>query len=172
MSTLRRAAKRVVFNPAALGGARLVEGSLKLAAHVWSRYRAEALIENLGDRSGIHHSTQLKYPENIRVGDRVWVGPRCTLGARSPIILEDFARISSGVVLETASLDLDADLPYPHVSKPIRIGRGAWIAANAVVLGGVTVGEYAVVGAGAVVTKDVPPRTIVVGAKTRAWTKR
>jgi acetyltransferase-like isoleucine patch superfamily enzyme len=48
-------------------------------------------------------------------------------------------------------------------TAPIRIGRGVWIAAGATVLQGVTVGEDAVVAAGAVVTKDVPPRTLVGG---------
>jgi acetyltransferase-like isoleucine patch superfamily enzyme len=50
---------------------------------------------------------------------------------------------------------------------PIRIGRGAWIAAGATVLQGVTVGDDAVVAAGAVVTKDVPPRTLVAGVPAR-----
>ena len=50
---------------------------------------------------------------------------------------------------------------------PIRIGRGVWIAAGATVLQGVTVGDDAVVAAGAVVTKDVPPRTLVAGVPAR-----
>lgn len=47
--------------------------------------------------------------------------------------------------------------------KPIRIQKGAWIGANAVILAGVSVGKYAIVGAGAVVTKDVPDYAVVVG---------
>jgi acetyltransferase-like isoleucine patch superfamily enzyme len=50
---------------------------------------------------------------------------------------------------------------------PIRIGRGAWIAAGATVLQGVVVGDDAVVAAGAVVTKDVAPRTLVAGVPAR-----
>ena len=46
--------------------------------------------------------------------------------------------------------------------KPIRIQKGAWIGANAVILAGVSVGKYAIVGAGAVVTKDVPDYAVVV----------
>lgn len=51
---------------------------------------------------------------------------------------------------------------------PIRIERGVWIAAGATVLQGVTVGHNAVVAAGAVVTKDVPPRTLVAGVPATA----
>lgn len=58
-------------------------------------------------------------------------------------------------------------MPYPHISKPITRRRGAWIGANAIVLGGVTIGDSAVVAAGAVVTRHVPPGAIVVGAAPR-----
>ena len=50
---------------------------------------------------------------------------------------------------------------------PIRIGKGVWIGANATVLAGVTIGDHAVVAAGAVVTKDVPARAIVGGVPAR-----
>ena len=52
-------------------------------------------------------------------------------------------------------------------TAPIRIGRGLWIAAGAMVLQGVTVGDDAVVAAGAIVTRDVPPRTLVAGVPAR-----
>jgi len=89
------------------------------------------------------------------------------MGAMSPIKIGDYVRISRGVIIETAGLDLNSDLPYAHVSKPIVIGRGVWLATNAIVLGGVTIGDHAVIGAGVVVTKDVPPHAIVVGTGNR-----
>lgn len=117
-------------------------------------------------------STAFKHIENIAIGDQVMIGPYSTLGAHSPIVLEDFVRISQGVLIETASLDLNQPVHYPHISKPITIRRGAWIGAGAMVLGGVTIGEYAVIGAGAVITKDVPPHAIVVGAGPRVLDAR
>ncbi len=53
------------------------------------------------------------------------------------------------------------------IGKPIVIGRNVWIAAGATIIGGVTVGENSVVAAGAVVTKDVPPNTLVGGNPAR-----
>jgi acetyltransferase-like isoleucine patch superfamily enzyme len=53
------------------------------------------------------------------------------------------------------------------IAKPIVIGKSAWIAANVTIIGGVTVGENAVVAAGSVVTKDVPADTLVAGNPAR-----
>ena len=53
------------------------------------------------------------------------------------------------------------------IGKPIVIERGVWIAAGAIIIGGVTVGEYSVVAAGSVVTKDVPANTLVGGNPAR-----
>lgn len=55
----------------------------------------------------------------------------------------------------------------PHTSAPIRVGNDVWIGAAAIILKGVTIGDGAVVGAGSVVTKDVPARAIVVGNPAR-----
>lgn len=131
----------------------------------WRTYcRAQSLFPAAEDLS-IALSTQFKYRENIAIGRRVMIGPDTTIGARSRVVLEDYVRISQGVTIETATLDLSHPVPYPHVSRPITIERGAWIGAGAMVLGGVTIGRYAVVGAGAIVTKDVPPHRIIVSGR-------
>lgn len=112
-------------------------------------------------------TTDFKYPERIRCGERILIGPYSSLGALGGIELGDDVRISRGVVIETASLAIDHPLPYAHTAKPIHIGAGAWIGANAVILGGVTIGSQAVVAAGAVVTKDVLPNMIVAGTPAK-----
>ena len=133
--------------------------------NAWRTYcRARSLFPAAEDLS-IALSTQFKYRKNITIGHQVMIGPDTTVGARSPVVLEDHVRISQGVTIETATLDLSQPTPYPHVSKPITIEHGAWIGAGAMVLGGVTIGRYAVVGAGAIVTKDVAPHQIVVSAR-------
>lgn len=130
----------------------------------WRTYcRIRSTFPNSRDLS-FSLSTSFKYVENISIGDGVMIGPHVTIGARSPVLLKDGVRISQGVMIETATLDLSCPLPYPHVSRPITLERGVWVGAGAMILGGVTVGEFAVVGAGAVVTRDVPPHAIIVGA--------
>lgn len=133
--------------------------------NAWRTYcRARSLFPAAEDLS-IALSTQFKYRENIAIGRQVMIGPDTTIGARSLVVIEDHVRISQGVTIETATLDLSQPIPYPHISRQITIERGAWIGAGAMVLGGVKIGRYAVVGAGAIVTKDVAPHQIIVSAR-------
>jgi len=85
------------------------------------------------------------------------------LGAKSAIIINDYVRISKDVLIETADLDLQGELPYKHRSSPIVIGHGVWIGAKSIILGGVTIGDNAVIVAGAIISKDIPANAIVVG---------
>ncbi|MBK8817496.1 MAG: acyltransferase [Methylococcaceae bacterium] len=113
----------------------------------------------------------IKYPQNIRMGAHVIIGADCQIGAMASVEISDHVRMSRGVTIETASLEISGTLPYSHKAKPIIIGKGVWLGAHVIVLGGVTIGEGAVIGAGAIVTRDVSPHSIVVGASTRQWAK-
>jgi len=56
---------------------------------------------------------------------------------------------------------------YPKSWRPVHIKKGVWVGACSTILGGVTIGEYSIIGAGSVVTKDVPPRSLVVGVPAK-----
>ena len=128
--------------------------------YYYGRYRY--YFPNGGD-SFLHGNTEIKYPENIKIGNNVIIGPGCTLGAKSEITLGDFVRISKDVVIETAGLDLQGELPYKHISNPIVIEKGVWLGTRSIILGGVTIGANAIIGAGSIITKDIPANAIVVG---------
>src|SRR6266571_1341376 len=166
MQVIKRAIRRIILTAPMRGMIWVVMFAARIVARLMSEARARTLFPNAKELH-CHWTAEVKYPENIAIGNDVSIGPYCCLGAHSPIVIEDFARLSRGVVLETAGLDTTAPLPYPHVSRPIFIGRGAWIGTNAIILGGVTVGADAVVGAGAVVTKDVSPGAVVIGVSAR-----
>ncbi|WFU75671.1 acyltransferase [Bradyrhizobium sp. CB2312] len=83
----------------------------------------------------------------------------------------DYVRLSEGACVETGGLDIGGPLPYSHVSKPIVLGKGVWLGYRSTVLAGVTIGEGSVVGAGAVVTKDVPPNSIAIGCPAKTFPK-
>ena len=135
---------------------------------LWGRMRFGARVPRRGLGCVCHWTVEIKYPENLVIGDRVIIGVNVTLGARSRITLGDDVRLSKNVQIETAGLDFSTGVaPYPHVSAPITICDGAWIGTGAVILAGVTVGRMAVVAAGAVVTSDVAPGTVVAGIPAR-----
>jgi acetyltransferase-like isoleucine patch superfamily enzyme len=100
----------------------------------------------------------------IEVGDRTYVNRRTEIVARHEIVIGADCAISWDVVIT------DSDehwMPDVEMVQPVRIGDHVWIGARALVLKGVTIGDGAVVAAGAVVTGDVPARAIVAGAPAR-----
>lgn len=105
---------------------------------------------------------------NIRIGRKVIINQGCTVYDMGGVEIADLVMIGPNVSLITASHPLDPAERRAFIEvRPIAIGRNVWIAAGATVLGGVNIGENAVVGAGAVVTRDVPPNTFVAGVPAR-----
>ena len=101
---------------------------------------------------------------NIRVGRNVFINQACMLNDIGGIEIGDDVMIGPRVSLLTAGHPLDPSRRRRQiVAAPIAIERNVWLGAGATVLQGVTVGSDAVVAAGAIVTRDVPPRTLVAG---------
>lgn len=108
------------------------------------------------------------------IGDNVWIGPGAYLDARD-LVLEHHVGWGPGAkVLGSSHTGIPVDVPIVKtdlVIRPVRVEAEADIGTNAVLLPGVTVGRGAIVGAGAVVTRDVPPYAVVAGvpAKFLRW---
>ena len=105
----------------------------------------------------------INYGKHIRIGQNVFINFDCTFLALGGITIEDDVLIGPKVSLVTENHPLDPKERKGLIGKPIHIKKNAWIGANATILPGVTIGENAVVAAGAVVSKDVPDNTIVGG---------
>lgn len=135
----------------------------------------EELLGAIGENVAIDTPFHCDHGKNIFLGNDIVIGMDCIFIDNASIRVGDRAMIASGVQLCTASHPirpserlLDARPTFFRTyAQPIVVGPGAWIGARAVVLPGVTIGENAVVGAGSVVTKDVPPNTVVVGNPAR-----
>lgn len=100
----------------------------------------------------------------IRVGRNVFVNQNCTFYDLGGLDIADDVMIGPNVSLITSGHPVEPSQRRTIVvAKPIVIERNVWIGAGATIIGGVTVGENSVVAAGSVVTKDVPPNTLVGG---------
>jgi acetyltransferase-like isoleucine patch superfamily enzyme len=105
---------------------------------------------------------------NITVGRSVFIGYQCAFSGHAPIDIGDEVMIAHRVNLVTSGHPVEPDQRKAAITaEPIRIGTNAWIGAAATVLPGVDIGAGAVVAAGAVVTRDVPPATLVAGVPAR-----
>lgn len=104
------------------------------------------------------------------IGDKVWVGPQAYFDARD-LIIEEYVGWGPGAkVLGSGHTGTPVDIPIVQTDleiKPVKIESWADIGVNAIILPGVTVGKGSQVGAGATVTKDVPPYAIVAGVPAR-----
>jgi acetyltransferase-like isoleucine patch superfamily enzyme len=99
----------------------------------------------------------------IRLGKNVFINHACSFLDLCSITIEDGAMIGPKVNLITENHPLDPNDRTTVLLKPIVVKHNAWIGAAATILPGVTIGENAVVAAGAVVNRDVPPNSIVAG---------
>jgi acetyltransferase-like isoleucine patch superfamily enzyme len=99
----------------------------------------------------------------IRLGKNVFINHACSFLDIGGITIEDNAKIGPSVNITSENHPLDPNDRTTLIPKPVFIRQNAWIGAAATILPGVTVGENAIVAAGAVVSRDVPPNTIVAG---------
>lgn len=105
---------------------------------------------------------------DITVGRNVFVNQNCTFYDLGGLDIADDVMIGPNVSIITTGHPLEPSQRRAAViAKPVVIERNVWIAAGAIIIGGVTIGENSVVAAGSVVTKDVPPNTLVGGNPAR-----
>lgn len=107
------------------------------------------------------------FGKNITVGKGVFLNSGCRFQDQGGITIGEGSLIGHNVVLATLNHEMDPRHRQDMHPAPIVIGRHVWIGANATVCPGVTIGDGAIVAAGAVVTKDVPANTVVGGVPAR-----
>jgi acetyltransferase-like isoleucine patch superfamily enzyme len=119
---------------------------------------------------GAQTMIQGRFDGVCKIGSHVWIGPQAYFDARD-LILEDYVGWGPGAkVLGSVHTGIPLDEPIIATGlmiKPVKVGLGADIGMNASILPGVHVGAHSIVGAGAVVTRDVPEYAIVAGVPAR-----
>lgn len=109
--------------------------------------------------------------KKVCIGKGSVINHSCLLHTTGGITIGDNVSISAGAWLVSGSHDMN-DPNHVSIYKPIVIGNYAWIGMRSMVLGGITVGEGAVVMAGAVVTRDIEPYTVVAGVPAKVIGER
>jgi acetyltransferase-like isoleucine patch superfamily enzyme len=107
------------------------------------------------------------FGKNITIGKNVFINACCNFQDQGGITIGDGALIGHKVVLATINHGYAEEQRHWNYPAPIVIGAKAWIGSNATILQGVTIGDNAIVAAGAVVTKDVAPGAIVGGVPAK-----
>ncbi len=105
--------------------------------------------------------------KNIHVGKDVFINSGCHFQDQGGIYIGDGTLIGHSVVLATINHEAEPTMRASMHTKPIVLGKNVWVGSHATILPGVTVGDGAIVAAGAVVTKDVPPGTVVGGVPAK-----
>lgn len=127
------------------------------------------LIPAAGEGLWIEPPLYVDYGSNIHAGERVYMNFGCCLLDVCPIHIGPRTMFGPGVHIYTATHPVDARerLSGLEYGKPVIIGEECWIGGRAVICPGVTIGDRVVIGAGAVVTRDIPSDTVAVGNPAR-----
>ena len=140
----------------------------------WCPSKVRVLILRLfgaqiGKNTLIRHDVKVHWPWKLRIGDNTWVGEGAWVLNLEDVVIGSNTCISQGALICTGSHDRYSPT-FEFDNAPISIGDGVWIAARATILRGVRVGNGAVVGATALVSRDVPANGTVLPAPTR-WSE-
>jgi acetyltransferase-like isoleucine patch superfamily enzyme len=139
---------RPVINAA---GSIIVHDRVQLVSHV-ARLElgtGDGGVLEIGERTLVNYGCSIAAIGRVSIGERCLIGPHC-------------------MIIDSAFHDVDPDHRLdPPTAEPITIGNNVWLGARVIVLPGVTIGDDSVVGVGSIVTRDIPPRSLAVGAPAR-----
>lgn len=121
-----------------------------------------------GDTAWVQPPFFCDYGWNIHLGTRVFFNFNCVVLDVSPVTIGDYSMFGPAVQIYTATHPLNAELRRKQeFSKPIAIGSDVWVGGGAILCPGVVIGDRAVIGAGSVVTRDIPAGVFAAGNPCR-----
>ena len=107
------------------------------------------------------------FGKNITIGEDVFINACCHFQDQGGVTLGDGCLIGHNVVFATLNHDMNPEKRAAMTPAPIVLGKRVWVGSNSTILQGVTIGDNAIIAAGAVVTKDVPANTVVGGVPAK-----
>lgn len=149
---------------------RLVSRFLQIAVGFYYRVGASSLLDqcsSVGSSVRLRMPLLIYHPECVSFGSRVDVGENVIIRGGGGVCIGNDVLIAAGAAIISQGHPIRPPRWGRNTSKPISIGNEVWIGTHATVLPGVTIGDGAVVAAGAVVSRDVPPFAVVAGVPAR-----
>lgn len=137
-----------------------------IPSHTLRLVAYRALGMTVGAQAVIYGGAEVRHPRNIEIGAGSIIGHRAILDGRRGIRIGKNVNVSTGVWIWTVQHDY-LDPSFGDIGGSVVIGDNAWLSCRVTILPGVRVGEGAVVAAGAVVTRDVEPYSVVGGVPAR-----
>lgn len=127
------------------------------------------LLADVGENCYIEPPLRANWGKHTHLGNNVYANFNLTLVDDTHIYIGNSVMIAPNVTIATAGHPIDPELrrKVAQFNIPVHIKDNVWIGANSVVLPGVTIGENSVIGAGSVVTKDIPANVVAVGNPCR-----
>ena len=143
---------------------RSFENSLKYSTTGEIKYLEEVLQRKVDDFI-IHPPFCCDYGENIKIGKKVFINFNCSILSCAEVEIGDNCWIGPNVQIYTAVHPIEPEKRNTGIgsAKPVKIGKNCWLGGGVILLPGVEIGEGTTIGAGSVVTKNIPPHCVAVG---------
>ncbi|WP_026889257.1 maltose acetyltransferase domain-containing protein [Clostridium beijerinckii] len=127
------------------------------------------LLGDMGDEVWIEPPLHMAYGKNVHIGNCFYANFNLVIVDDIDVYIGEHVMIAPNVTITPTGHPVDPDLRKPgtQFSIPVKIGNNVWIGSNAVILPGVTIGDNSVIGAGSVVTHDIPENVVAVGNPCR-----
>ena len=151
---------------------KLSQRALKITMELNSKYHTPDEIKEIfskltdskiGENFGLFPPFYTDCGVNIKIGKNVFINACCRFQDQGGIEIKDGALIGHNVTIATLNHDFNPQKRANLKPNSVKIGKNVWVGSDSTILPGVEIGDGAIIGAGSVVTKNIPPNTIAVG---------
>lgn len=155
---------------------KLAQEALQITSEINNKYNTpEQIVELFSKLTGTQVDKSFRcFPpfytdcgKNIKIGKNVFINACCRFQDQGGIEIGDGSLIGHNTTIATLNHDFNPDKRANLHPSPVKIGKNVWIGSDCTILPGVEIGDGAVIGAGSVVTKNVPANSVVVGSPAR-----